>query len=121
MCVRTQLAPSAQTLQVGETSTISRGSLERVLKSERSWPTLRRSVSCRVPDAEPFAVDPVADVGSGADGCCGSAFLWPLQPAAASANVAMSSARRFIRARVPLGESGGVAARGYRGGRARRS
>ena len=31
MCVRTQLAPSAQTLQVGETSTIRRGSPEVVV------------------------------------------------------------------------------------------
>jgi hypothetical protein len=36
MCVRTQLAPSWQTLQVGEASRVSRGSPERVLNSDRS-------------------------------------------------------------------------------------
>jgi hypothetical protein len=36
MCCRTQLAPIAQMLQVGEASRIKRGSPERVLKSERS-------------------------------------------------------------------------------------
>ena len=49
MCVRTQLAPIWQTLQVGEASRISRGSPERVLNSERSCPMSRRSVSCRGP------------------------------------------------------------------------
>src|SRR2546429_9363699 len=47
MCVRTQLAPNWQTLQVGETSRISRGSPERVLNNDRSCPMVRRSVSCR--------------------------------------------------------------------------
>src|SRR6266699_301671 len=51
MCVRTQLAPSAQTLQVGEASRIRRGSPERVLNSERSWPMSRKSISCRGPAA----------------------------------------------------------------------
>src|SRR5436309_16114378 len=49
MCVRTQLAPSWQTLQVGEASRISRGSPERVLNSDRNCPMSRRSVSCRGP------------------------------------------------------------------------
>ena len=49
MCVRTQLAPIWQTLQVGEASRISRGAPERVLNSERSCPMSRRSVSCRGP------------------------------------------------------------------------
>src|ERR671934_2053169 len=73
MCVRTQLAPSAQTLQVGETSRIRRGSPERVLKSERSWLTSRRLISCRGPGT-PLVVDPVADVDFD---CCGAAFLLP--------------------------------------------
>src|SRR5205814_3837433 len=67
MCVRTQLAPSAQTLQVGEASTIRRGSPERVLNSERSCPMSRRSVRCRGPlevalDVE-LAVLPGLDCG----------------------------------------------------------
>jgi hypothetical protein len=49
MCVRTQLAPSAQTLQVGEASKISRGSPERVLNNDRSCPMSRKSMSCRGP------------------------------------------------------------------------
>src|SRR2546425_10820265 len=49
MCVRTQLAPSWQTLQVGEASRIRRGSPERALNSERSCPISRRSVRCRGP------------------------------------------------------------------------
>src|SRR6266545_608253 len=81
MCVRTQLAPSAQTLQVGEASRISRGWLERALNSERSWPTSRRSVSCRGPGT-PLVVDPAAEV----DGdFFGAALLPLLQPAATSA------------------------------------
>src|SRR6266511_1153281 len=70
MCVRTQLAPSAQTLQVGEASRISRGSPERVLNRERSWPISRRSVSCPGPGT-PLVLDPVADVDRG---CCDVAF-----------------------------------------------
>src|SRR5919197_1728243 len=57
-----QLAPSAQTLQVGEASRIRRGSSERVLNSERSWPMSRRSVSWRGPGI-PLAVGPAAEVG----------------------------------------------------------
>src|SRR6266545_2521642 len=93
MCVRTQLAPSAQTLQVGEASRIRRGSPERVLNSERSWPMFRRSVSCSGPGTR-LAVDPVADVAAVDDGCC-AAFLPPLQPAARSANVTARAARRI--------------------------
>jgi hypothetical protein len=36
MCCETQLAPTRHTLQVGETSTTSRGSPDCVLNSERS-------------------------------------------------------------------------------------
>src|SRR5437867_10177011 len=73
MCVRTQLAPSAQTLQVGERSRIRRGSCERVLNSERSWPTSLRSVNCRGPRT-PLVVDSAADV----DGWCfGAAAALP--------------------------------------------
>ncbi len=67
MCVRTQLAPSAQTLQVGETSRISRGSRERVLNNERSCRMSRRSVSCRGPGT-PLVVDSAADVDAGRNG-----------------------------------------------------
>src|SRR6266542_1295799 len=97
MCVRTQLAPSWQTLQVGEASRINRGSPERVLNSERSCPMSRRSVRCRGPlevalDVE-LAVLPCLVCGDCACECC------PLpQPAAARSRrtAAVADASRVI-------------------------
>ena len=99
--MRTQLAPSAQTLQVGEASRIRRGSPERVLNSERSWPTSRRSVSCRGPGT-PLVVDPAAEV----DGdCFGAALLPLLQPAAKRTQREINNASRvgkLYREQTPL-------------------
>src|SRR5579884_4086097 len=96
MCCRTQLAPIAQTLQVGETSRISRGSPELVLKSERNWPMSRKSVRCRKPGA-PAVVDSEEDVDVG---CSGAALLLPPQPAAKRASAITNTASRLIGARV---------------------
>ena len=73
MCVRTQLAPIWQTLQVGEASRISRGSPERVLNSERSCPMSRRSVSCLGPLAVPLE-DELAVLPCLV--CCDCAWEW---------------------------------------------
>src|SRR5918911_1289421 len=108
MCVRTQLAPSAQTLQVGETSRIRRGSPERVLNSERSWSTSRRSVSCRGPGT-PL----VGGLDAGDDGRCrGAAFLSPVQPAAKSAIAIAKTANRLIGAPAQRRVRADVAATG---------
>src|SRR6266545_4361460 len=97
MCVRTQLAPNWQTLQVGEASRISRGSPERVLNNDRSCPMSRRSVSCRGPLEVAFegglAVLACLVCGDCACECC------PLpQPAAAKSKrtAAVADASRVI-------------------------
>src|SRR6266567_461618 len=111
MCVRTQLAPSAQTLQVGEASRIRRGSPERVLNSERSWPMSRKSISCRGPAAGALlVVDPAAEVDGGG---CGAVFLPLLQAAARSANAIANIASRVFGARPRSRGRGGGAARGW--------
>src|SRR5438093_8407232 len=96
MCVRTQLAPNWQTLQVGEASRISRGSPERVLNNERSCPMSRRSVSCR----GPLAVAREGEVAVLAWLVCGdwACEWWPLpQPAAATRRTAaVADAKRLI-------------------------
>src|SRR5438045_69894 len=109
MCVRTQLAPIWQTLQVGEASRINRGSPERVLNSERSCPMSRRSVSCRGPLDVELAVLPCLVCCDCACECC------PLpQPAVATSKrtAAVADASRVIDVPGSVGFRGGAAARG---------
>src|SRR5438132_921212 len=113
MCVRTQLAPSWQTLQVGEASRISRGSPERVLNSDRSCPMSRRLVSCRGPLE--VTVDVELTVLTWLVCCDWACEWWPLpQPAAARSKrtAAVADASRVIAVLGPVGYRGGVAARG---------
>src|SRR6266568_3409113 len=110
MCARTQLAPSWQTLQVGEASRISRGSPERVLKNERSCPMSRRSVRCRGPleVARDGEVAVLACLVCGDWACEG----WPLpQPAATKSKrtAAVTDAFRVIALPGSAGCHGGAA------------
>src|SRR5947209_15266558 len=109
MCVRTQLAPSWQTLQVGEASRISRGSPERVLNNDCSCPMSRRSARCRGPLAVAF--DGELAVLACLVCCCDCACeWWPLpQPAAAKSRrtAAAADASRVIAVPGSVGYRGG--------------